>query len=70
MRGAIDSAHAAAAEAFIQTVFVVKDAPNQRIDRNIGNRFVSSQRREVIWTDVYVVGELAATSGALQHDEI
>ena len=68
MSCAIDRAHAATAERLLQTILAVEHLADQRIDRNIRDGVVGPQRREVIRTDVHIVGKLPATSGALKHD--
>jgi len=67
MCGAIDSAHAASAEAFIQSILTVEDPTQKWIDGNISERGVGLQRRVIKWTDRFIVRELPATSWALEH---
>src|SRR5438128_715579 len=70
MRRAIDGAHPAAAEAFIQTVFTFKRATYERIDGNVGDGGIGLQRGKVTRTDEHIVGKLPAASWALEHIDL
>src|SRR6266571_2004975 len=70
MRRAIDGAHAAAAEPFIQTVLTFKRATYERIDGNVGDGGIGLQRGKVTRTDEHIVGKLTAASWALKHIDL
>jgi hypothetical protein len=67
MGSAIDGAHAATAQRFIQPVFTFEDPTQKWIDGNLSEGGVGLQWRVIKWTDRFIVRELPATSWALEH---
>lgn len=67
MRRAINGAHPATAEAFIQSILPIEDPTEQGIELHICKSGVGLQRRVVAWTHQHVAGKLPAASWALKH---
>src|SRR6185436_2465726 len=67
MGRAIDGAHAAAAEPFLETVLAIKDLANEPIDWNFSNRRVRLQRHEIKLAYMHVVRILPAAFWTLEH---
>ena len=67
MRGAIDGAHPAAAQSFVEPILPIEHATQQGIERNVRVSGISLQRRVIERTEMHIVGILLTTSRALKH---
>jgi VWFA-related protein len=67
VRRAIDCAHPAATQPFIEAVFLVKSPIEQWIDGKVGDRRVGLKRRLISRAHQHFVGKLPAASGTLEH---
>jgi hypothetical protein len=67
MGRAINGAHSATAEAFIQSILTIEDSTQKRIKRDIRKGGVGLQWRVIARAHQDVVGKLPAASWTLEH---